>query len=515
MPARLLIRSVFAASLLGVLASSGGCQTTQEKGDVEITVLSMADYHSHAVPFYSEGRHDQAGIARVVAYLQEARKRPHTFVVSGGDTMNPGTPTWSDEYHCIEWAWLNGLVDVMAVGNHDLDYGPDEFLRCAGTADYPLISSNLVGSDGTPLLKPEGKPYVIREVQGVRIGFFALGGPDFPVLIRANLMPAGSSWKEPLAEAKATVQMLREVEKVHAVVFIGHQHRQDDEAMAKAVPGIDLILGSHSHNKSELIQIPNTSTWFISPYQYGAYLGQVRLRFRAGTLQQVSGELVKLDETQPQAAETKAQVDELQRQLVAKRPERFEVLGRAQVELSDANLNSGETVLGNWATEVLRKAAAAHVFFSTSSSFRAGIPPGDITVETFYTAIPYKNEVFTADVTGEQLKAWVELSVARRGSDAFSQQTGVRYRVVDGKPTGIQVLQNPFRPDLGYAPLVPGATYRLSTTHFQALVAAGYKELFATFSAPVRTGLDAHTLLIQAIQAGPVTATLDGRTGGG
>lgn len=512
MPARPLARRVLAAVLLGALATPA-CQTA--KGDVEITLLSMADYHSHAVPFYSEGQHDQAGIARVVAYLQEARKRPNTLVVSGGDTMNLGTPTWSDEYHCIEWGWLNGLVDVMAVGNHDLDYGADEFLRCMGTADYPVISSNLVGSDGTALLKPGGKPYVVREVQGVRIGFFALGGPDFPALVRADRMPAGSSWKDPLSEAKATVQTLREVEKVNAVVFIGHEHRQDDEAMAKAVPGIDLIFGSHSHQKSELIQLPDSSTWFISPYQYGAYLGQVRLRFHEGALQQVSGELVKLDETRPQAADTKAQVDELQRQLVAKRPERFEVLGRAQVELSDANLNSGECVLGNWATEVLRKAAAAHVFFSTSSSFRAGIPPGDITVETFYTAIPYKNEIVTADVTGEQLRTWVELSVAKRGSDAFSQQTGVRYRVVDGKPTDIQVLQDPTRPELGYTALVPGATYRLSTTNFQAFVASGYKELFATFANPVRTGLDAHELLIQALKAAPITATLDGRTGGG
>ncbi len=498
-----------------LLLSLTACQSTPEKKEVELTLLSTADYHSHAVPFYSEGQHDQAGIARVVAYFKEARKRPNTFVVSGGDTMNLGTPTWSDEYHCIEWSWLNGLVDVMALGNHDLDYGPDEFFRCLGTVDYPIISSNFVGSDGTPLLKPEGKPYVIREVEGVRIGFFALGGPDFPALIRANLMPPGASWKEPIAEAKATVQTLREVEKVHAVVFIGHQHTQHDEAMAQAVPGIDVIFGSHSHIKRELVQIPGTSTWFIAPYQYGTYVAQVRLRFQQGALQQVTGELVKLDEARPEEPGVKAQVDELQRQLVAKRPDRFAVLGRAQVELSDANLTQGESVLGNWATGVLRRAASAHAFFSTSSSFRAGIPPGDITVETFYTAIPYKNSVVTADVTGEQLRAWLELSVSKRGSDTFSQQTGVRYRVVEGKPTDIQVLQDPARPEAGYAALVPGATYRLSTINFQAYVAAGYKELFATFANPVNTGLDAHTLLIQAIQAGPVTATLDGRTGGG
>jgi 5'-nucleotidase len=502
-------RSLLSGLLLLCLSA---CQTTKE--DVVITLISMSDYHSHAVPFYSEGRHDQAGIARISAWLKSARQRPNTLVVSGGDTMNLGTPTWSDEYRCLEWAWLNGLVDVMALGNHDLDYGPEEFLRCAGTVDYPIISSNLVGSDGAPLLRPGGKPYVIREVQGVRIGFFALGGPDFPRLIRANLMPAGSSWKEPLAEAQATVQTLREVEKVNAVVFIGHQHREDDEAMARAVPGIDLIFGSHSHHKSELVQLPGTSTWFISPYQYGTYLGQVRLRFKDQALREVSGELIKLDETQPQAPEVAAQVDELQRQLVARRPERFEVLGRAQVELSDANISRGESVVGNWATGVLRQEAGTHAFFATASGFRAGIPPGDITVEGFYTAIPYRNTLVTADVTGEQLLAWLALSVSRRGSDAFSQQTGLRYQVVDGKPTGVQVLVDPARPEAGYAPLAPGALYRLGTTDFQAFVAGGYKELFATFSNPVRTNKDAHAVLIQALRAAPISGALDGRSGG-
>jgi 5'-nucleotidase/UDP-sugar diphosphatase len=495
------------------LLSLSACQTTKE--DVVVTLVSMSDYHSHAVPFYSEGRHDQAGIARITAWLKAARQDPNTLVVSGGDTMNLGTPTWSDEYKCLEWAWLNGLVDVMAVGNHDLDYGPEEFTRCVGTVDYPIISSNFVGSDGAPLLQPGGKPYVIREVQGVRIGFFALGGPDFPTLVRANLMPPGSSWKEPLAEAQATVRTLREVEKVDAVIFIGHQHRQDDEALAKAVPGIDLIFGSHSHLKSELVSIPETSTRYISPYQYGTYLSRVRLRFKERALKEVSGELVKLDDTQPQSPDVAAQVDELQRQLVAKRPERFEVLGQAQVELSDANLNLSEAVVGNWATGVLRQAAGTHAFFSTSSSFRAGIPPGDITVESFYTAIPYRNALVTADVTGEQLLAWLALSVSKRGSDAFSQQTGLRYRVVDGKPTEVQVLVDPTRPEAGYAPLVPGAHYRLGTTDFQAFIAGGYKELFATFSNPVRTGKDAHALLIEAIRAAPITGALDGRSGGG
>src|SRR5436853_5955878 len=88
-----------------------------------ITLIGFSDYHSHAVPFYSEGQQNQAGIARTIAYLKSQKQSvQNLMILSGGDTMNLGSPTWSDEYKCIEWPWFNGLIDVMALGNHEFDY---------------------------------------------------------------------------------------------------------------------------------------------------------------------------------------------------------------------------------------------------------------------------------------------------------------------------------------------------------------------------------------------------------
>ena len=41
--------------------------------------------------------------------------------------INQGSPSWSDKYRCAEWPWLNGIVDAMALGNHDFDYGVNVF----------------------------------------------------------------------------------------------------------------------------------------------------------------------------------------------------------------------------------------------------------------------------------------------------------------------------------------------------------------------------------------------------
>ena len=82
-------------ALLSLLLFLPACQTTRT-----VTLVGMTDYHSHAVPFYSEGEPGQGGVARVLAWLREAKTRPDTLVVSGGDTVNKGVPTWSDEYKC-------------------------------------------------------------------------------------------------------------------------------------------------------------------------------------------------------------------------------------------------------------------------------------------------------------------------------------------------------------------------------------------------------------------------------
>ncbi|WP_257462564.1 bifunctional metallophosphatase/5'-nucleotidase [Archangium lipolyticum] len=483
--------------LLAVLLFLPACQTTHT-----VTVVGMTDYHSHAVPFYSEGEPGQGGLARALAYLKEAKSRPDTLVVSGGDMLNKGVPTWSDEYGCVEWPWLNGVVDVMALGNHDLDYGAERFERCREGLEYPLLSANLVRGDGAPYFQVEGRPYVVREVGGVRVGLFAVAGPDMQRLVKAENLPAGTRWTEAKEAAREVVRALRDEEHVDAVVLIGHQLGEDDEALAREVRGIDLIMGSHSHQKVELRMLPGTRTYYVSPYQYLAYLAEVRLHFRGKKLERVEGGLVKLDVTRREDAETAAKVAELQRALVEKRPERFEVLGRLTKPLGDEGVSTGEAEVGTWATEVWRRAAGVHAFFATSAGFRAGLPAGEVTVEDFYGAIPYRNVVVTAELTGEQLAEWVELSESKKGTDGYSQRSGVRYEVKDGRVEGLEVLKDANDPGAGYERVEREGRYRVGTTDFQAYVAAGYKEALSKARHVERTALDVHELLKEALRKG-------------
>jgi 5'-nucleotidase / UDP-sugar diphosphatase len=104
--------------MLALLLAGGS--VAQAQTSATLTLLHLSDYHSHGPSFYSESRPDQGGIARTIGYLRGQRlSNPNTIAFSGGDTMNVGSPSWSDKYLCSEWDWFNGLLDAMAFGNHD------------------------------------------------------------------------------------------------------------------------------------------------------------------------------------------------------------------------------------------------------------------------------------------------------------------------------------------------------------------------------------------------------------
>ncbi|HEX7828058.1 MAG TPA: 5'-nucleotidase C-terminal domain-containing protein [Thermoanaerobaculia bacterium] len=388
-----------------------------------VTVLHFSDYHSHALPFYTDDG-ERGGIARAIGFM-ERHKHRGALVFSGGDTVNIGAPAWSDKYRCVEWPWFNGIVDAMAFGNHDADYGREAYDACVKPLRYPILSANTAGFEG----------YRVFERQGVRIGVFALAGNDFKQLVKVP----GFTFTDSLDAARNVVRTLREKEHVDAVLMIGHQNEDADYAMAKAVPGIDLILGSHSHLKRELTQIPGTNTWFISPSQYLTYISWVELKFADKKLAAIDGALVPVDARLTENPAIAKKVAKLQSELEADPQYRdlFTPIGTLATPYSVQEL-------AKFTLERMRSSAQADVALSTMSSFRGSLPSGTLTMELLRAAMPYDNEIVVCSMDGAQLQRVLD----------FSDESFV----------------------VGAPPVDAARTYRIATTDYLAFVA--YKDVF-------------------------------------
>lgn len=407
------------------------CAVAQAR-TTRVTLLHFSDYHSHALPFYSEGRESQGGIARAIAYLR-AEKRRGALVFSGGDMINKGSPAWSDKYRCGEWLWFNGIVDAMAFGNHDPDYGAGEMQVCLEGIRYPILSANTHSC----------KPSQIFVAHGIRVGVFAIAGSDFRMLVKDPLLHFG----DPVSAARETVRDLRENQRADVVVMIGHEHLDDDFALARSVPGIDLIFGTHSHLKRELMRIEGTSTWFISPFQYLTYISRVVMTFDDHKLVQVSGRLVPVDRHLPIDSKITQRVATMERDL-----ERDPQYAPLFVAIGTLRSPLPVEAFAQKSVEIMRDAVHADVALSTASSFRQALPRGRITLEALRAAMPYDNEVLVYTLRGDAVQKLLSYGASRKGSDSFAI---VAAPVIDSE-----------------------RTYRIATTDYLARTAPGYRDFF-------------------------------------
>lgn len=404
-----------------------------------ITLLHFSDYHSHALPSYSEDGADRGGFARALGYLGR-HKRDGAIVFSGGDMMNKGAPAWSDRYGCTEWTWLDGIVDAMAFGNHEADYGYAEFARCRDSVSFPILSANTAGFP----------PYTVIEASGIRVGAFAVAGSDFSTLVRVPEIRFGDS----VAAAREAVRILRDQEKVDAVVLIGHQSTLDDFALARSVPGIDLIFGTHSHLTKELTRIEGTQTWFISPGQYLNWISRVEMTFDDGRLSRVTGRLIPVDRRMRANRTIAMRLEAMQKEL--ERDRRYRDLF---VPLATLRQPISAGALGELAVDLMKERSGAAMALSTRSSFRAPLPAGTIDMEILRSALPYDNEIVTAELPAARAQELMRYA-ARQIDDAAVYTAGV--------PRGDRVL--------------------IATTDYLAFVAPGYRDFFSDVDVK-RTGI--------------------------
>src|SRR5436190_3042371 len=145
---------------------------------VHVVILSTTDMHGRVFPVdYYTNKYDNVGIAKVATLVKEARKNdPDLMLVDSGDTIQ-GTPL--EYFHNKRnntppdpmMLAMNALhYDAMAVGNHEYNFGLRVLEKARREAQFPWLSANTYQRLGEDESRPRYKPYIIKEVLGVRVG---------------------------------------------------------------------------------------------------------------------------------------------------------------------------------------------------------------------------------------------------------------------------------------------------------------------------------------------------------
>ena len=132
-------KSLIAAFLgVGCLAGPGGAET------VQLTILGVGDVYN----FAGDGR--QGGFARLNAVAKaEKAANPNTLYLFDGDMLSPSLLSGFDKgQNTID---LTNLVpfDLAVPGNHEFDFGPENFAEKLRASKYPWAAVNVTNKDGS------------------------------------------------------------------------------------------------------------------------------------------------------------------------------------------------------------------------------------------------------------------------------------------------------------------------------------------------------------------------------
>lgn len=427
----------------------------------KLTILHVNDFHGRVFS-YLEKIVNPSTPSGGAAYLAEmvnrerARNPKGTILLSAGD-MFQGTPV-SNLFHGRPVIDMMNMLhfDAMALGNHEFDWGRDVLADIVREAAFPVVSANIVDKKGQYL--PGVRPYAIVQRKGLKVAVIGLTTPETPFSTKMDNV-SGLTFLDPKKVLPGLIKEVRD-KGARIVVLLTHLGLPDDRQLAEAVPGIDVIVGGHTH--TVLIDPVIVGRTIIVQAGYnGLYLGVLEL-----ILEEKTGKIVdftKKGELKPVSAGLDDKFDKRMKEAVDRYgeavKEKFrQVVGETKVDL--LRNAAGESNLGDAIADAMRESAGAQIAIQNRGGIRADIPAGVITMEQVYTVLPFDNLVVAMDLKGADLLRLFEKNAS---TDKGALQTsGVTICYDLRAPAGKRVVEM----RVSGQPLDAGKTYRVATNDF-------------------------------------------------
>jgi 5'-nucleotidase/UDP-sugar diphosphatase len=459
--------------------------------DYQLTILHTNDMHSR---IESINRFDSTcdaegeaagecfgGMARLKTAIDQKRAEldgQNVLLLDAGDPFQ-GSLFYTTYKGAAEAEFMEAIgYDAMAVGNHEFDDGPPALAAFVDAVSFPVISGNLDLSASDELDGRVGNS-VVLEVGGERIGIVSALATD---TVETSSPGDDVVFIDEIEALRADVAEL-EAAGVNKIIALNHVGLRKDMAIAEAVPGIDLVIGGHSHtllsNSDDGAAGPYPTMVgdvpVVQAYAYTKYLGEVRLTFDDdGTLIEVSGDPILLDasfapdpDIAARIAEMGAPIEEVKQRVVAESAD--EILG-AREECRARECPMGSLIADAMLERV--KAQGIQVAFQNGGGIRASIDSGPVTMGEVLTVLPFQNTLSTFEVTGAVLIEALENGVSQveDGAGRFPQVAGMSFAFDLSQPPGSRISDVM----VGGAPIDPARVYGVVSNNYVRNGGDGY-----------------------------------------
>ncbi len=501
-PAQLAGPIAAALAVFAALVLLAGCATPPPaRPPLLLTVLHTNDHHGRFWP-NGDGEYGMAARKTLVDRIRAevAAAGGQTLLLDGGD-INTGVPESDLQDAEPDFIGMNRIgYDASAVGNHEFDKPPAVLEKQRRWAAFPLLSANIY-RDGQRLFEP----YRIFDRGGYRIAVVGLTTED----TRKAVLPdniRGIEFRSPARELAALLPALRPgADMVIAATHMGHYadgrhgvNAAGDVELARAVKGLDLIVGGHSQNPVCMLAenqrndayrpgepcAPDrqNGAWIVQAHEWGKYLGRADFRIDAGRVELLRYQLLPVNLKVLRADGSKATVGAPIAEDAALRAllQPFQQAGQARLGATvgsadgvldgdRARVRRQPTALGTLIARAMAERTGADLSLINGGGIRDSLPAGAISYRDLLKVQPFGNTIGVATLTGAELLDFLRAAAAMTpGSGGYPQTAGLQWRREGTRLVDARV---------GGQPVDPQRHYRLAVNHFTAAGGDGYPAL--------------------------------------
>ncbi|MDL2285557.1 bifunctional metallophosphatase/5'-nucleotidase, partial [Desulfovibrio sp. OttesenSCG-928-F07] len=433
-------RRSFLTFMLGLMACSG-CSTVAPSSnkDKKLYILHINDVHGFIKPSESA-----IGYAKIGGFIEQFKAlHPNTIVLDAGDAYAGSAHAALDKGAGVLQLQNTLELDAMTAGNADFTLGIKLLKERAAAANFTILSANMMGADGKPLLKTG---IVLTTNAGLKVGVLGLTLP---------LSRTADYYSLDIVEAaKAEVARLRQqADVIVALTHLGDGKKDKETSLriAREVPGINVIIDGHSHSILPEGRVEN-GVLIAQAGEYSKFVGLVELELDGAKT--VAAKASLFDHAFFKDAPEKAKTAVVQEHVLAKNNLVLgTVVGATSVFLNGRRneLRVGETTAGNLMADAVREIGNAEIGLVITGQIGGEIKPGNITREDVMTLVRINGKLATVEAPGKSIVAALQklTGVWPEPHGMFCQVSGISFTLdatnKDNKLSNIRVAGKPIQ----------------------------------------------------------------------
>jgi 5'-nucleotidase len=371
------------------------------------------------------------GLALLSGYINKVRKEEKNvlFVISGD--MLQGSIVDSEYKGCSTIEIMNYLApDVVALGNHEFDYGLPHLLFLEKVANFPIVNANLYVKKYNKRLM---NPYLIINKDGFDILFTGILTEKVIDALKMDKLVGSFVSIEEASEEVGRICNAYKNDDIDLTILLTHIGFESDKELAKMLKpdwGVDMIIGGHSHTfleKPEEINNILISQAGVGTDQIGRY--DIVVDDDTNSIVDYKWQLIPIDDNlaEPDKELTnfinsfKEEVDRKYSTIVFKFSKK---LTHPKREI--------ETELGNLVADLFAEVSQCDVMMVGSGSIRVKELGPIVTLKDLKACFPYDDSLNRFKVTGYQLKEIFNhvMRIENRDGEGECYQVNSRVQVI-------------------------------------------------------------------------------------